>query len=212
MVMSLVSVLITFIPLIVLGQSSSSADSSIFGDLVAVATGLTMSLVIFVNRAAALHDPDIYMLVGAVLGSFMCCLITGTIMAGTGTPFVPPDLTFFGVLAVDGLCVAVLLVALTLAPRTLLGVEVSLISLLETILAPLIVFFWFGEVPALWTFVGGGLLVATVVAHEGAGIHEARTLEAREARDPARDKAEPAPCYSEPLALKLGVNTGEAML
>jgi hypothetical protein len=60
---------------------------------------------------------------------------------------------------------------MNVAPRYITGAEVSLITLLETVLGPVIVFFWFGEVPGVFTLLGGGLLLATLTAHELVGLN-----------------------------------------
>jgi hypothetical protein len=52
------------------------------------------------------------------------------------------------------------------------GAEVSLITLLETILGPFFIFLWFGETPGPWTLAGGALLFATLVLHEAAGMFD----------------------------------------
>ena len=84
------------------------------------------------------------------------------------SPFLPAAAAseFWGLIFVDAACVAVMLVCLTLAPRSLSGAEVSLITLLETVLGPVMVFVALGEAPAVWTAAGGALLLCTLVLHE----------------------------------------------
>ena len=52
------------------------------------------------------------------------------------------------------------------ASQPLVGVPVRLREVLEDVLGPLWVFLGFGEVPSLWTFIGGALLLATLAVHE----------------------------------------------
>jgi len=92
-----------------------------------------------------------------------------------GSDLLPNDeasVQFFGAVAGSGLCVAILVVCLNIAPRTLSGAEVSLITLLETPLGPFCVFLWFGETPGPWTLAGGTLLFVTLVLHEVAGMFD----------------------------------------
>ncbi len=56
------------------------------------------------------------------------------------------------------------------APRYLPAPEVSLIMLLEAVLGPLWVWLALGEEPPTATFVGGALVLGTLVAHELAGL------------------------------------------
>jgi drug/metabolite transporter (DMT)-like permease len=54
---------------------------------------------------------------------------------------------------------------LATGPRYLSAPEVGMFYLLETVLAPLWVWFIFAEAPATMTLVGGGVLVAAIAAH-----------------------------------------------
>ena len=63
---------------------------------------------------------------------------------------------------------------LTLAPRYIPSPEVSLIMQLEAILGPLWVWLGVGEVPPVATFVGGGIVLVTLVAHSSLGIRAHR--------------------------------------
>ena len=54
--------------------------------------------------------------------------------------------------------------------------EVSLLGLTETILAPIIIWFVFGEVPPFQTFLGGGLIVLTLIIHTGIGLQKVRRI------------------------------------
>ncbi len=61
------------------------------------------------------------------------------------------------------------------APRYLPAPEVSLIMLLEAVLGPLWVWLALAEEPPAATFVGGALVLGTLIAHELAGLTAART-------------------------------------
>ncbi|MEM7243004.1 MAG: DMT family transporter [Pseudomonadota bacterium] len=54
------------------------------------------------------------------------------------------------------------LTLLALGPRYIAAPEVALLILLETILAPILVWFVLGEVPGIWTWVGGAIILAAL--------------------------------------------------
>jgi drug/metabolite transporter (DMT)-like permease len=179
---ALVAILLTFLPSL-LFSAVSDEGSTLAGDIVAVATGLSQSAYICNIRAAARRDPSIDMLPASVAGSFVAAVLVSAVQLWSGRGgLLPGDtlspspeeraglLAFFGLMVADALCVAVLMVCLTLAPRYISGAEVSLVTLLETPLAPFTVFLWFGEAPGQWTLLGGALLLATLAAHEAAGM------------------------------------------
>jgi len=63
---------------------------------------------------------------------------------------------------------------LTLAPRHIPSPEVSLIMQLEAVLGPLWVWLGVGEVPPVATFIGGGIVLVTLVVHSYLGLREYR--------------------------------------
>ena len=71
-------------------------------------------------------------------------------------------------------CTTSAYLAMVFAPQYVTSAEVGLVLLLEAVFAPVWVFLAFGDVPSMWTFIGGGLLLATLAGHELAGAHAAR--------------------------------------
>lgn len=71
---------------------------------------------------------------------------------------------------------------LTLAPRYIPSPEVSLIMQLEAILGPLWVWLVINEVPAIATFIGGAIVLATLTVHSMLGIREHRARGRRDRR------------------------------
>lgn len=63
---------------------------------------------------------------------------------------------------------------LTLAPRYIVSPEVSLIMQLEAVLGPVWVWLGVGEVPPRATFVGGAIVLITLVAHSARAIRAQR--------------------------------------
>ncbi|MXY34682.1 MAG: DMT family transporter [Boseongicola sp. SB0676_bin_33] len=94
----------------------------------------------------------------------------GYLLAGLFTwPFVSvPDLTVeqFGLLLANGMVLQPLAIALiSLGPRYLPAPEVALITLLETILGPLLVWLVLAEDPGPYTLAGGAIIILTLCVH-----------------------------------------------
>ena len=94
----------------------------------------------------------------------------GYLVAGLATlPFASAsDLTVtqFGLLLANGLVLQPLAIALiSMGPRYLPAPEVALITLLETILGPLIVWLVLAEDPGPYTLVGGAIMILTLSIH-----------------------------------------------
>lgn len=134
----------------------------LLGNLVALGTPVTFAIMLVALRRASDRDmiPAICLagVVGAVLG-----------LAMSDTLAIPRhDLAlciFLGVVQYGGG-----FVLLTLGARYLPAAEVALLSLVETVLAPLWVWIGVGEVPALLTLAGGAIVLAAVVVQTATGM------------------------------------------
>lgn len=62
-----------------------------------------------------------------------------------------------------GLFIAIATCFLTLGPRYISSAEVSLLILLESVLAPLLVWAWIGEDPGRWALVGGVVVIGALL-------------------------------------------------
>lgn len=65
-------------------------------------------------------------------------------------------------------------ILITLGTRHLPAADVALLALTETILAPLWVWWFIGEVPTLLAFLGGGIVLTAVLSQGLIGIHRSR--------------------------------------
>ena len=218
--LSIVSVGMVFVPRAVslLADAAAAADGeadavpeathghgTLFGDMLALFTGVAQAASISVNRHAALHNVAPGAISSTMLStglSSACAFIVALSLpcdpaeaAALGevpgfwacTPKVFASAAFLGYAVTDATCVACTYVAMTIAPRHITGSEVALILLLEDITGPLWVFCRFGDVPSPWTVGGGVLLLATLVGHEVAGWsseqQQAAIAPARETED-----------------------------
>jgi drug/metabolite transporter (DMT)-like permease len=94
-------------------------------------------------------------------------------------PFVAP----FGAMAVQwplfwahGVFIAVATCCLTLGPRYISSPEVSLLILLESVLAPLLVWAVVGENPGVWALVGGTVVVGALVVSNLVALRRRRVV------------------------------------
>lgn len=94
---------------------------------------------------------------------------SGVVMALVALPLATPlDLPLFsyGWLAISGLIqMPLALLLMTIGTRFLPAAEVSLFLLLEAVMAPIWVWLVLGERPAAATFLGGGLILLTLILH-----------------------------------------------
>ena len=134
----------------------------LLGNIVALGPPVSFAIMLVMLRLAGDRDmiPAICLagLVGAALGFAM----SDTLVLS------PHDLAlclFLGVFQYTGGFVLI-----TLGTRYLPAAEVALLSLAETVLAPIWVWIGVGEIPALLTLAGGGIVLCAVVAQAVAGL------------------------------------------
>jgi len=138
----------------------------LFGDLMALATAALAGLTFTLIRKHALVD----MVPTVIFG--------GIVTAVIALPFSAPDeiaIEDTSILLVMGLLMLPLSFALQfIGPRYIPAPEVSLLVLLEAVLGPLLVWYWLGEHPGEWAFVGGAIVIATLALHAAWGLHQER--------------------------------------
>ena len=118
--------------------------------------------------------------VGA-LAAFVLVSLSTLVTGDCIVPKVSSPGLFYLCMALDGFAIAGIFVAFSIAPRYITGAEVSLCSLLETVLGPLWVFLIYNEKPGPFTLAGGLLLIGALFVHE--------LLAARAGRTTARARA-----------------------
>lgn len=80
----------------------------------------------------------------------------------------PRDL---GIIAVMGVIqVSAGMILFTMGSRHVPATELTLLALTEVVLGPIWVWLWLGEVPRLWTLVGGAVVFAAIVGHAVTGM------------------------------------------
>lgn len=143
-----------------------AAPASVLGSLFALGVALSFGANIVVLRAARAVD----MLPAMCLGGAFAALAALAFAAPAAVS--APDL---GVLVLMGTVQLALGLFLFLrgTPHLTAG-EVGLLTLLETVLAPIWVWVGVGEVPAATTLAGGAIVVAALAAHSALGIRRSK--------------------------------------
>ena len=119
----------------------------------------------------------------AFLGSLIAGIVAAIHVVASGTPLMPPlgRPTFFLWLALDGLGVGLLFLALVIAPMYISGAEVALVLLLEVVIGPLLVGIFLGVVPPAWTIASASILLLAPAAHEAWGLVSSEEAPAKHA-------------------------------
>lgn len=164
MVLTMLAVVIG-IALIALGSTTNEA-SSLLGDLFALCIAIAFGLAITVARKARGVS-----LIPAVPISFL-----GS--AALVLPFADP-FSFTGfdplyILLLGGLFIPMSMTLLVIGPRYIPSPEVALMILLESVLAPLLVWFVLGEYPGQWTLIGGAIVLSAMALSNMIALKRAR--------------------------------------
>ena len=163
-------------------------EGSPWGDLAAIYVGVAVAIYLIIVRHAARERPRVPITFATTVGALAAFVLVSLSTLVTGDRIVPkvssPGL-FYLCMALDGFAIAGIFVAFSIAPRYITGAEVSLCSLLETVLGPLWVFLIYNERPGPFTLAGGLLLIGALFVHELLAAREAVQRRERERRGAA---------------------------
>ena len=137
------------------------------GDLCAGLAALCQACYLTVLRSAREVDMTPTVALGGLLAA-LCAWPLAAPLALT-----PSDVLFSGLLGLVVLPVSLVLIAL--GPRFLSAPEVSLVMLLEIVLGPYWVWLVLGEEPGGRAFVGGAIVLITLIFHSLAGLRRAQS-------------------------------------
>jgi len=140
---------------------------TMLGDALAIGTAISLAAQLSIAR----HARAVSLVPALATAMLLVALLVGPTFAS------PLSVSRLDVLWLGLLGCVVLPVAfglLTLAPRYIPSPEVSLIMQLEAVLGPLWVWAGVGEVPPVATFIGGGIVLATLVTHSILGLRAYR--------------------------------------
>lgn len=146
--------------------AGSVSVSGRFGDLMALAAAANFGISMTMLRAM----PTLSRIAVTCLSGLVACLLC--------LPMASPGLlpaTSMGVLALSGLLqMPAAMVLINIGTRFLPAAEVSLLLLVETLLAPVWVYLVFTEVPGQATVAGGTVILVTLLVHSWLGLRAHR--------------------------------------
>lgn len=176
LVLALCGVLLIFAPVIlgeVEAEEPRAAKSHLLGDVTALATGMVLAMQITLVRYLGIYKPAANLTAASAIGPFFGSLLAlamsqgkGLLPGNGGWDSSQPVWQYWSVLVADAACLFLLFTALFIAPALIPGPEVGLVMLLEAVVGPLWVLLAFGEVPSVWTFAGGAVLILALAANE----------------------------------------------
>jgi drug/metabolite transporter (DMT)-like permease len=137
--------------------AGSVGQGRILGDVFALMNALTIAAYYVTLRTAGRRNMLPQLALGSIMGGFLALPFADFAPASTAQALL---ILLSGAVILP--CAAGLLM---LGPRYLPAPEVSLSTLLEVILGPLLVWAVIGENPGVVTLIGGAVIVTTVAAH-----------------------------------------------
>lgn len=150
------AILMVFAGVLVIA-SGSLGQGRLLGDAFALMNALTIAAYYVTLRTTGQRNMLPHLALGAILGG---------LLALPFADFVPVTGTQVMLILLSGAVIVPAAAALLmLGPRYLPAPEVSMITLLEVILGPLLVWAVIGEDPGAMTLIGGAVIVVTVALH-----------------------------------------------
>lgn len=112
------------------------------------------------------------MLPVSMLGGVFSVIVAGAILITRGEPIIVSGWDMGVSLMIGAAILALGMVMFTLGSKVIPAAELTLLSLIEVLLAPVWVFLFLGETASPGTFVGGGVLLAAVCLNAIMGAHK----------------------------------------
>lgn len=146
--------------------STKSETSSLLGDFIALFIAMTFALAMTVARKAK----GVSMIPAVPLAFLGCAVLV--------FPFADPfHFTGYDPLYVilhGGVFIPLSMTFLAIGPRYITSAEVALMILLESVLAPLLVWLVLGENPGQWALIGGAIVLGTLFLSNMVALKRAR--------------------------------------
>lgn len=114
------------------------------------------------------------MLPVSMLGGVFSAVVAAAVLTVQGAPLAVSAWDMGMALAIGAVILALGMVMYTLGSRVIPAADLTLMSLIEVLLAPLWVFLFLGETATAATFVGGGVLLAAVALNATMGTRTQR--------------------------------------
>jgi drug/metabolite transporter, DME family len=135
------------------------AAGALAGNVAALLSALGFAAFTVALRWGRLSD----MVPAVVLGGVFSTIVAGIMVATLGQPLLVPAHDIVISMGMGGGVLATGMILYTLGSRAIPAAELTLLSLIEVMLAPIWVWWFLGETATVATFVGGAILLAAVV-------------------------------------------------
>lgn len=150
------AILLVFLGVLIIA-SGSLGHGRLLGDGFALLNGMSIAGYYVTLRTTGQRNMLAHLALGSILGG---------LLAATVADFAPMTAGQIGLVLLSSMVILPGAAGLLmLGPRYLPAPEVSMITLLEVVLGPLLVWAVLGENPGQATLIGGALIVAVVTAH-----------------------------------------------
>jgi drug/metabolite transporter (DMT)-like permease len=146
--------------------ADSLGGGSFWGDLCAFGTAAFLAGHLVVAR----HARPVSMVPAVAMSGLLVTMLVTPL----ATPFAITSQDFLLLLVLGLAIMPISFGLITVGPQYLPAAEVSLIMLLEAVFGPLWVWLAVGEVPASATFLGGAVVLATLITHAVLGLRRSR--------------------------------------
>lgn len=140
---------------IILRGSHETAGASWHGDLVALGVAACFAAAMTALRCLRARS---------MLGAVPVALIGAALVLWPFTDVMAPVAGQWPLLLAHGAFISCASSLMTMGPRYITSAEVSLLLLLESVLAPLLVWALLGEDPGIWALWGGAVVIAVLLA------------------------------------------------
>jgi len=134
--------------------SGHTENAHIFGDIIALITAANFAIALTAARRAKS--------VSLVPLAAIAYILSGIAVIPFTDIFDFPSHQWWLVALHGGLFTAVSMAFLTLGPRYITSAEVSLLILLESVLAPILVWYVIDENPGIWALIGGAIIITVL--------------------------------------------------
>ena len=136
------------------------------GNVAALLSALGFAAFTITLRWGRLTD----MMPAVVLGGVLSMAVAAVVLGISGAPLLVPARDIVIAVAMGAVQLAVGMALYTLGSRVIPAAELTLLSLVEVLLAPIWVWLLLGETASVGTFAGGGILLAAVAGNALSGI------------------------------------------
>lgn len=134
------------------------AAGALAGNVAALLSALGFAVFTLALRWGKLSD----MMPAVILGAIFSMGVAGVVSSAIGTGIIVPAHDIIIAMSMGAVILAVGMALYTTGSRVIPAAELTLLSMVEVLLAPIWVWLFLGETASLGTFVGGAILMAAV--------------------------------------------------